>query len=248
MAISLKDYGLDKYQSMAYLALVQKGICTASALSAESGVPHGKIYPVLAELERKGFVTAFAGAPKRFMAVEPKIVVENAISRKEQELEKFRQESRGIISEIGSFSSRKPSEIRDKVTVIEGYKNYLNLSVALHEKAKKEYLSISRLPVYKPHIQAYKACIKRGVRVRLLASMDSLNKENLAIWRNTKAEIRVIDYMPTRFSIVDSEEVVIRMSEGDKYIALMIQNPSLALSLKNYFDFLWKTAKPLSRL
>jgi len=43
----LSPYGLSSYESKAYLILVREGACSASEASKKSGVPYGKIYPVL---------------------------------------------------------------------------------------------------------------------------------------------------------------------------------------------------------
>jgi len=245
MIIDLNKYGLTKYESAAYLTLVQEGISTAFEISKKSSVPHGKIYPTLADLEQKGFVKKFTGAPTKFMAIEPKIIIEEVLQRKELEIKELKQRSEKIITELQALNVKKLTEPLEKIKVIEGYKHYLNLSVSLHEKAKQEWFTISRLPIYKPHLDVYKKCVERGVAVKVLTTITETNKNNLAEWKKTGAEIREISQLPGRFSVMDDTNVVIRISGEGKYLALWIQSPSLAKSSKNYFNFLWKQAKPL---
>lgn len=245
MKLELQSLGLNTYESAAYTTLVTEGLSTAFVISKKSAVPHGKIYPVLASLEEKGFVKKYSGAPTRFMAIEPKIIIEEVLHRKELELKELKQRSEKLISELSASNVKKPAEPLEKIKVIEGYKNYLNLSVTLHEKAKQEWCSISRIPIYKPHLDAYKKCVKRGVAVKVLTTITDLNKNNLAEWKKTGAEIREIHELPGRFSVMDDNNVVIRISGEGKYLALWIQSHSLAKSSKDYFNFLWKQAKSL---
>jgi len=245
MKLELQSLGLNSYESAAYVTLVREGISTALDITKKSTVPHGKIYPVLAVLEQKGFVKKFEGTPSRFMAVEPKIIIEDVFHRKELELKELKQRSEKLIAELQALNVKKPAEPLEKIKVIEGYKNYLNLSVSLHEKAKYEWCTISRIPIYKPHLDAYKECVKRGVAVKIITTITDLNKNNLVEWKKTGAEIREIPQLPGRFSIMDDTDVIIRISGEGKYLALWVQSPSLAKSSKKYFDFLWEQAKPL---
>src|SRR3989338_9124833 len=120
MIIDLNKYGLTKYESAAYLTLVQEGISTAFEISKKSSVPHGKVYPVLATLEQKGFVKKFEGTPARFIAIEPKIAIEKTLHLREIELQKLKQNSEKLIRELQIMNLRKPSEPLEKIKVIEG--------------------------------------------------------------------------------------------------------------------------------
>lgn len=248
MKFDLKPYGLNTYESEAYTALVQQGIATAHELAKQSRVPYGKVYPVLAALEQKGFVKKYDGTPQRFMAIEPKLAITEAVRKQEQELKQLQDQSQRLITTLGTLSGKKPKEPLERVRIIEGYRNYLNLSVELHKKAKHEWRSISELSTYKPHLDAYRECIKRGVKVRMLTSnVEALPEKTakIALWKEVGVEIRVIDFMPTKFSIMDDSDATIRIATDERYLSLWIQNPSLAKSLKTYFDFLWEKAVPI---
>ncbi|MBI4450569.1 TrmB family transcriptional regulator [Candidatus Woesearchaeota archaeon] len=245
--LELSRFGLSQYEQAAYEALVHSGISTAHALSKTSAVPYGKIYPVLASLERKGFAKVYAGKPQRWMAVEPKVAIEAAVASRESELAALRKQAETTIKALGELAAQKPEEPLDKVRIIEGYHNYLNLSVALHRKAKAEWLSISELSLYKPHIDSYKAAVKRGLTVRMLTSRQEATKEKLEIWKNVGVQLRFTDFMPTKFSVIDHQQVTIRIASDKRYISLWIQNPSLAMSLSNYFNVLWTDAEQVRK-
>ncbi len=240
---NLEEYGLNKYESEAYLALVKEGVSTAHIVSKTSSVPYGKIYPVLASLEQKGFVKTFQGLPKRFTAVEPKIIFEELATKKKNELKKFETNTEKLIQTLGTLSVRKPKEAYETIRIIEGYDNYLNLSEELHNQAKQEWLSITRLEIHKKHYDATKECIKRGIKVKLLTFIDEQKKKNAELWKKIGCEVRYTEYTPTHFSIIDAKEVTIRITGEERYLALWLKNKSLAQNMRISFNELWKKAQ-----
>ena len=128
---------------------------------------------------------------------------------------------------------------------VEGYKNYLNVSVDLHKLTQSEWCSTSRLSTYKPHIDSYKTSIKRGVKIRMITSLSSTTSEKIKIWKNAGVEIRTLDIIPTKFSISDDKITTLRFTGEQKYVSLIIKNKSLAESMKEYFNMLWKEGKKI---
>ena len=240
----LEKQGLTKYESRVYISLVKEGLSTAHQISQKSKVPYGKIYTVLASLVEKGFLKNFEGVPQRFQALDPTIVINHNIRKKEEELNTFKEQSKKLIRGMGELSNKK-KEPMDKVKTIEGYKNYLNLSIELHNKTKKRWYTISELSTYKPHIDVYKECIKRGVKVKILVSLPEANEEKIKIWKETGAELRGVDIYPTKFSVIDDTDVTLRLAKDKKYISLWLKNNALAQIMADYFDNMWKTAKKL---
>jgi len=80
-----------------------------------------------------------------------------------------------------------------------------------------------------------------------LTHITDENKENLKVWKKLNIEIRNLKSIPSRFTVIDDSDVVLRLSDAksEGYISLHIQNPSLAKTLSSYFDQLWEKAKPL---
>lgn len=243
----LRNYGLDKYESLTYIALLRIGLSTSSVISSESKVPYGRIYSVLYSLETKGFVKVYRGTPKRFMVIEPRVILNKLIDNKIDEINRLKTSSEKFVLELenlGKQEIKKPLEI---INIVEGKKNYLNLSVKLHKRAKKEWRTIHGLPLYQPHLNSYKEAAKNGIKIKILTHITDDNKKHLKIWKKLKIEIRNLKYIPSRFTIIDDTDVVLRLinEEINGYISLWIQNPALAKTLSTYFDSLWKSANPL---
>ena len=69
-------FGLNLYEVRIWTALLSRGVSTAGELSDIGDVPRSRAYDVLESLEKKGFVVMKVGKPIKYLAVEPKEVVE----------------------------------------------------------------------------------------------------------------------------------------------------------------------------
>src|SRR3989344_221756 len=73
-----RSFGLNLYEVRIWTALLSRGVSTAGELSDIGNVPRSRAYDVLESLEKKGFVIMKLGKPIKYIAVEPKEVVERA--------------------------------------------------------------------------------------------------------------------------------------------------------------------------
>jgi sugar-specific transcriptional regulator TrmB len=67
---------LNSYEAKIWLALLSRGISSASELADISKVPRSRCYDVLESLEKKGFVFMKIGKPIKYIAIEPEEVIE----------------------------------------------------------------------------------------------------------------------------------------------------------------------------
>jgi sugar-specific transcriptional regulator TrmB len=236
--------GLNKYEELAYIALVEKGASTSPEVSRASGVPYGAIYPVLSSLESKGFVKTYKGKPKRFIAINPRIVFQGIVERRARELKESERELKGILATLERKGKVRPSEPIEAVQVIEGRKNYLNFSARLHEKARREWRSIHGFPVYKPHMDAYRKMAGRGVAVKVIAPVEREGTRRHKVWEKAGFRIRFSSKIVSRYSVIDDTDVVLRVRDmiPGKYTAVWIQSPAVAKTLISNFERLWKEA------
>lgn len=104
---SLASLGLTQYESIAYLSLMNEGVCSAREISGTCGMPYGKTYEVIRNLEKKGFVNILPTKPLQCTAVEP----ENAFRRVR---ETFLSKVKKIESHVKRIVHRKKAHSRDK--------------------------------------------------------------------------------------------------------------------------------------
>lgn len=83
----LRDVGLSEYEARAYRTLLTVGQTTARTLSEESGVPMGRVYDVLNDLETQGLVRSHAASrPTSYVAVDPDTALDRLLDTHREEL------------------------------------------------------------------------------------------------------------------------------------------------------------------
>lgn len=73
----IKDYfDLNIYETKVWLALLSRGVVSAGETAELSGVPRSRTYDVLESLCKRGFAIIKIGKPVKYIAVEPKAILE----------------------------------------------------------------------------------------------------------------------------------------------------------------------------
>ncbi len=83
---ALKEFGLTEYEAKAYVSLVESGALAASELSRIASIPYSKIYEIIGNLERKGWVESEQGRPSKYYAKAPSTALESSRVRFETTL------------------------------------------------------------------------------------------------------------------------------------------------------------------
>jgi len=66
----MMDFGLNKYEAKAYVALIKNPEVTAYELSKDSGVPQAKIYETMSKLLSKNLVNIIGYSPTKYIPVD----------------------------------------------------------------------------------------------------------------------------------------------------------------------------------
>ena len=88
----LAKFGLSTYESKAYITMCSMINGKAIDISEASGIPRSKIYDVLKELNKKGFVEVERTKPLKYTVVTPKVVFERESEKIEAELAECEEE------------------------------------------------------------------------------------------------------------------------------------------------------------
>jgi sugar-specific transcriptional regulator TrmB len=128
---SLQNYGLTRLEAKVYVTLFALGEAEASDLARSLGMHFSQFYNVINSLEKKGFVEAHPGRPKRYRATDPKHIFRSRIVELE-ELEKFLTERFSVLRSQ-QLSIQKPS-----VWIISGTRNVLYNMERLAREAKHD--------------------------------------------------------------------------------------------------------------
>ncbi|RLF99313.1 MAG: TrmB family transcriptional regulator [Thaumarchaeota archaeon] len=242
---ALHNLGLTDYEMRAYISLLKAGKLTASELSEIAGVPYSKIYDVLENLEKKGWIRSEGGRPARFHARPPKIALDINRMRIESELKRYEETA---LAELLPIYQRTGEKEKHDVWILKGETSILSKIRDLILECENElqiaapWMSEDLLNLLFPPLALI---ANRGgkIRIMLSGSCDS----NLAKKLEEIAEIRFRDQMFGGGAISDSKEAIIILgAEEEKVptIAIWSDHVALARIAKVYFDYLWKDAKP----
>lgn len=94
------------------------------------------------------------------------------------------------------------------------------------------------------------AVVKRGVRVRLLWSPDSVGltrKSWFADAVTPEVELRVAECATEEIIVVDGNAAIVHGTQPDHNYAIILHQPVIASALQTLLDTIWKTACPAPR-
>ena len=121
---ALKDFGLTEYEVKAYIALVESGPMPASQLSTTAMIPYSKIYEILGNLERKGWVESEQGRPSKYFPKPPSTALESSRVRMENTLKSSQTDA---MSELQPIYEKKGVQERPDIWIVRGQNNILDM-------------------------------------------------------------------------------------------------------------------------
>lgn len=248
-------FGLNLYEVKIWSALLSRGVSTAGELSDIGNVPRSRAYDVLESLEKKGFVVMKLGKPIKYIAVEPKEVVERVkklISEQaEENIQKLRElKENSVLTELETLYSQGIDfvEPTDLSGAIRGKHNlYAHLETMVKNAEKSVVIAttskgvIRKIEALKPTLQKL---AKKGVKIRVAAP---INKDNMQVLKDLKgiADVKHLDKLNTRFCIIDSKDLMFMvMNDEDVHpsydIGIWVTSPFFAGALESMFENTWK--------
>ena len=255
-----KIFDLNLYEVKVWTALLSRGTSTAGELSNISDVPRSRTYDILESLEKKGFIVMKLGKPIKFIALKPEEVVERVkknLMRDAQERSKRLEtlKSDDVLDELNTLFTQgvkfvEPSDLSGSLRGRQNIYNHLDMMIRDAEKTitivtTKEGLN-RKLEALMP---SFEKCRKRGVKIRIAAPIDN---SNIKVARDLKrvAEVRHIDKIKARFSIIDGTQIMFMLLDDEKFhpnydIGIWINTEFFAQALEQLFDLAWNDMKPV---
>lgn len=242
----LQDLGLTDYEIKAYVALLANPGSQASEIGRWSDVPVSKIYEVLSNLERKGWVESQHTRPSKYFPKSPSTALQALRLKQEAEL---KSNEEYILGELMPIYEQKATQERPDIWIVRGDYNILAKVSEAIDRCKKELLVVvpgalnEVIDFVIPTLDSIK---KSGIKVRLLMSVDAGGKSVDKI--SELAELRFRENMFGGGVIVDAREVVLLLggspdSPGSA-LAIWSDHAGLSAFAKSYFEFLWAEALP----
>ena len=240
LTVSLEEFGLSKYESQAYVALISRGTISASELAYYSEIPRTKIYPTLLKLENKKLAIISKSKPIMCTAIAPEdafdgIIHEqinkvNAMNTLISNLKKASEESRKTrgSEEKRYFHLSANNVLSQLQTMIEGSKSSIKIMAdqwgfGLLAECKEQLLSVSR----------------RNLDVKVLVSPSQICSESYRVIPDG-IEIRASDITQNCFIFDETELLIINNDNGKG--AIFSSTDILGINQEKMFSSIWRNA------
>lgn len=242
---TLLEIGLNRWETRAYVALLELGSTTTGPLAKKSNVPLSKIYPVLESLNKKGLVSyVIRGKTKYFQAVDPEIL-KTMIKEKEKRIYETISQFKLIINK---------SHRNQKVEIFEGLNSIIRIIINLIEGSKKEdewlSFSIGEDEITEKGIVFWDkvgvARYEKGLTTRLLdnESYKKRIRDNYKDrWKYLSNIMRFTKTLFPTTTIIFQNKIIILNLLSEPETGIVIESDDLFKFYKNFFNQHWNLAK-----
>lgn len=190
----LRSIGLTKYEAIVYVTLLSLGEASALDIVRSSGIPHPRVYDILASLNRRGLIEYTGGKPKKYRAIDPEIALDVLKERINERIDRLKVE----LSKIRvSERVEEPSVwvLYDADSIIAKMREYI-------DNAKYEVLLAIPTNVFRRVVDSVKRCVGRGISPVVILYRDvSLDSDVLSGLRGVEVYERPV--IGTVLCIVD---------------------------------------------
>ncbi|UCG03344.1 MAG: hypothetical protein JSW11_05005 [Candidatus Heimdallarchaeota archaeon] len=251
----LKDFlvkaNLSTYCINTYLALLDSSDLTAKEIAKSSGVPIGRVYEILEELDTKGMVTIHDSWPKSFSALPLNRALYNLVNYQTKESKRkatFLFDQAKIL-EAKLYSSDIPIKTEPSkifYSTILGTKDIIPLYIQYFNESQEEILinefindtTLKVLSLAETFFQSLNNALKRGVQVKVLWSLEydrvplteDQRKKEITLFNKIKNQIEEFG-LPTQNENFDMKFIHSRVPTyydiiDKKRVLIKLQNPS----------------------
>ncbi|RLF68808.1 MAG: hypothetical protein DRN57_02890 [Thermoplasmata archaeon] len=262
----IRSAGLTRYESSAYVTLLENGPSTAREISGLGGVPMGKIYEVMSGLEEKGFIDVQKGRPILYRPIRSSVAFgryfELKRKRSESELDRLKE----TIAVINASFPRRIDPLRRErvfVSTVMGKEEILDGYTEAFGEAERSIFIISSRKMMDPERSGYHETVvpllgellrrvERGIRLHCIdpgtglkeivdGKLLSIGEENLRDAVRERIEIRVVD-SEYDFCLVDDTLSIIDVADpltGSIMAIMKIYDSTFNRRLKERFLDVW---------
>ncbi|MDW0268509.1 MAG: helix-turn-helix domain-containing protein [Nitrososphaeraceae archaeon] len=238
LVANLEEFGLSKYESMAYITLVSKGTLGASEIAYYSNLPRTKIYTTLKKLERKKLSTISSQKPMIATATPPDEAFGELITMQQGRLASMHN----ILNSLKKLrdEEKKPYEEK-KYLVLEPNAVVQKIEELISStKSNIDFIldSWGQNVVFQSNASLSEA-VKRGVKINILLGIQSFANDNDVTFP-TGVEVRS-DNVSGNIIIFDFKRIIFIDSTNGK-ASLILTPDAFGNSYIKLFDEKWKKA------
>ena len=231
---ALTALGLSKHEAAAYFTLSARGPLTAVEIADATNIPRPRIYDILKNLDRLGFIHVQWGKPTRYIPTSPAKLAELIGKESERHKENRNKASRELV--------RLVEPVYRRVTLPEDLSYTINGADNVAAQGKKMLASAKRASIVSPNDPTNWLLDKAGQRrttgrIRILGPRGPKDTEGI--------ELKVFPVAAeSGVLIVDEKECLFLVSDDElkEYCrAILIKNRNIASAYEQFFDLVWKS-------
>ncbi|MFH0740027.1 MAG: helix-turn-helix domain-containing protein [bacterium] len=247
LQMSLKEFGFSQKEIQVYLALLELGKGTVSAIARKAGIQRTTCYTILDSLVSKKLAVVSGKEPKQeYVAQSPDMIIEML----KQEVSSSQEQLKNAEKLVPQLKSLHNIGNRPKVKFYEGkdgLKEVYEDTLTSHEEIRA-YATLDdmyqALPGYFPDY--FKRRAKKHIPIRAILPATQVAFERI---KYNKEEMRTMALIPVdkfRFSpeinIYDSKVMIASWKEK---LGIIIESEEIADAMKKIFELSWQEAKRL---
>lgn len=220
----LKSLGLNEYEARVYSTLVGLRKATARDIHEVSGVPRGRIYEILHDLTRRGFIGVEEGSPTCYYLLDPDTVIDHMKEEYLCTLEKTRRAIRE-----SSFTLPRPPPSVYMLRSAWAIDNHVR---SLFKKAKKQVLCVCLNNLFlKRYYKDLKALEKRVDLCILVSDPDEFAGLDLPFVQATNSVAALLNDTVT--NVQPFNGTVLFVDFGEFFVISVGGNETVAMTGSN---------------
>jgi sugar-specific transcriptional regulator TrmB len=244
---ALLELGFTDKEVKVYLALLEMGKETASAIARQAGIQRTTAYNILNILASKGLVRLSGREPKtEYVAESPDKILELLKEQTKETQEKFKKAAKLIpqLKSVHKIGDRPKIKFYEgKQGLIEVYEDTLTSHEVIRAYATIDEMH-KALPGYFP--EYYRRRTKKGIATRGIIPKTDIGLERT---RHNKEELRTSIFIPAdkyyfspEINIYDNKIMIASWREK---LGIIIESAEIADAMKKIYELAWQGAKKL---
>lgn len=236
--------GLTKYESNALAALFYLRESSVEELAKKSEVPLPKLYEVLKNLERKGFVSASLNRPIKYRIVPPTISFAKYLGKQAQDLERAKKNLSLISKKFYKLSNPSVNQtqvLRNRAFVLKFLSEHLKNSTK-----KSCFACIAFKSSHTDAMPIMKKKILKGLDCRIIGCLPGGNEYIAEKYKALGAKVKILEKEtpPFRFNVYDNEYISATLLDEPKdYLTIWSNAKSTVQTFSDLFSFYWSIGK-----
>ena len=249
---------LDKFEATVYLSLLRAGPITASALAKDLNIDRARMYRTVDKMVSRNIISTTLSSPKLCIAAEPKDVLDIALRKKQEEINKIKNSGELIIKRINKEFATKPGTSVPTFRVVQGKNNiYADIAQMIENATGVVYIATTLEDISKMYHseipEKILTCEKNGGSVRLIVEID--DPKLVTFVKRFNASETKICKLPSKGRMVVQKDQQMIMSDSsitnqmsansESDFSLCTNSLEMVNNIHSLCSLLWETAQPL---